>query len=211
VTKTILPVTRHLSSLPVSCCAQKAPHFLLPTVTMLRPAFVSHSSTVVGEQTTLLPSAKSWTKLLLYRRATAPPCDVHPYVRPSCREFLSCREATPCCGCPNLQHWSSVVSRPPAAMFRDKPQQPSTSPLSSRSTPRTQSMPYMTSARPLPFFSVFSFYLLTLIINIIYLHCHLIIIIYISCVVPSPPVYHLCISLMSLWICATPCQVVCVS
>jgi hypothetical protein len=39
--------------------------------------------------------------------------------------------------------------------------------------------PYATSARPLPFFSVFSSYLLTLIINIIYLHCHLIIIIYI--------------------------------
>jgi hypothetical protein len=72
MTRTILPATRHLSSLPVSRCAQKASPFLLPIATVLRSAFVPRSSTVAGEQTTLLPFTKSWTKPLLCRRIAAP-------------------------------------------------------------------------------------------------------------------------------------------
>ena len=54
--------------------------------------------------------------------------------------------------------------------------------------------------KPLPFFSMFFLYLLTLIINIIYLHCYLIyqyplpihdhdLYLFYACAVPLPPVY----------------------
>jgi hypothetical protein len=74
----------------------KGSALLLPTVTMLRPAFVPCSSTVAGEQTTLLPSAKSWMKLLLCRRTTTPPCPVHLCVWPSCHGCLHAGRSTSC-------------------------------------------------------------------------------------------------------------------
>ena len=107
----------------------RTPSFPSLPLLMLRPAFVPLLPLSQGGSDPATPPCQ---------RTTAPPSHVHPCVRPSCRESLPCREATPhfsWCGYPVRQHRRLVVSRPPAAMFWDKPQQPSTSPLSSRLTP----------------------------------------------------------------------------